>query len=189
MKTLLVSLVSIAALAAPAAAERKSSERRASASSPKKAAARSASSGRSVKTRGDLVAAAPDPAPKDLTGGTYELGARRSAEPAVGAARGIKPKSADTTELAEVIRNHRDEIEYCWLRVPAKKRVAASATMQLAIEASGAVAGVTFDGELPAGVEPCIEKFALKWTFPAADGGSIVEHAITLDATSDTLKK
>jgi hypothetical protein len=92
------------------------------------------------------------------------------------------------TQVSKVVQAKVSELEYCWLRLPASKRVAASTNLRLLVEASGTVAGAFAEGTLPAGVGACIEKLASRWTFPAADAGCEIEHALSFNAKSDALR-
>ena len=121
-------------------------------------------------------------------GEDYILGARTSAEP-VSIEPGVQsPKGVTDSQVGKVVHDRVEELEYCWLRLPVSKRVATSATLHLAIEASGAVAGVTIDGVLPAGMAKCITAAASKWTFPSADSGCEIEHGISMGMKSDTVR-
>jgi hypothetical protein len=51
-------------------------------------------------------------------------------------------------------------------------------------QASGKVAAVEVNGEMPAGVDKCIAQMASRWTFPAADAPSEIDHGIMLTTTS-----
>lgn len=88
--------------------------------------------------------------------------------------KGVSNKAA----LA-IVNDKTDELEYCWMKLPAKQRANTSATLHIAIEASGSVAGAWIDGSVPASVEKCLSDRAAKWTFPAADAGSEIEHALS----------
>ena len=120
-------------------------------------------------------------------GETFVLGSRRSEEPTLDAETFEATRLKDA-QAAVVIKERASELEYCWLRLPASKRVASSALIHFSIEATGAVAGIDVEGTLPAGVASCIEKLATKWTFPAADAGCTVEHPLMLGVTSDTIR-
>lgn len=121
-------------------------------------------------------------------GGEYTLGLRRATEVAVNDAERDPAKSVTESTVAKVVYERADELEYCWLRVPAAKRTASSAMLKLIIEASGAVAYVDLEGEVPAGVSKCITSAAAKWTFPSADEGCEIEHGISLNARTATLR-
>ncbi|HEY4182551.1 MAG TPA: hypothetical protein VGM90_37220 [Kofleriaceae bacterium] len=89
-------------------------------------------------------------------------------------AKGVSNKAA-----IALVKSKSDELEYCWMKLPAAKRANTSASLHIAIEASGAVAGAWVDGSVPASVEKCLSERAAKWTFPAADAGSEIEHALS----------
>jgi hypothetical protein len=119
-------------------------------------------------------------------GQSYVLGARRAVEVTADTEK-VEAKSISESAVSKVIKDRVDELEYCWLRLPAAKRVASSAVIHFAIEASGTVAGVDIEGTLPAGVGKCITAAASKWTFPSADSGCEAEHAISLGTKSDVV--
>ncbi|MBA3455831.1 MAG: hypothetical protein H0T42_22230 [Deltaproteobacteria bacterium] len=171
MKTILL-LTAVAALASPAFAGKP----------------RSTTPSTSKRAVIGAIKKAPEaPMPKMNFGESYILGARTSAEP-TSSEPTHDAKSVSDSQVGQVVRDRVEELEYCWLRLPASKRVATSATLHLAIEASGAVAGVTVDGVLPAGMSKCITAAASKWTFPSADSGCEIEHGISMGMKSDTVR-
>jgi len=171
MKTILL-ITTVAALASPAFAGK---ARSTTPSTPKK------------NVIGAIKKAPEAPMPKMNFGESYILGGRDAAQPTVAEAT-QDAKSVTDSQVGKVVHERVEELEYCWLRLPASKRVATSATLHLAIEASGAVAGVTIDGELPVGMGKCITAAASKWTFPSADSGCEIEHGIAMGMKSDTVR-
>jgi hypothetical protein len=120
-------------------------------------------------------------------GADYTLGLRRGTEVVVGESDKAPARSVTESAVGKVVRERSEELEYCWLRVPAAKRTASSAVLKLMIEASGAVAGAELEGEVPAGVSKCITAAAAKWTFPAEDEGCEIEHGLSFNAKTDTM--
>ncbi len=120
-------------------------------------------------------------------GADYALGAKTMATPDVEEETFVA-MSITQAQALKVVADKTSELEYCWLRVPAAKRTASSAALTLMIEPSGAVAGAFIEGTLPAGVATCIEKIAARWTFPAADAGAEIEHSLSFNGKTDTLK-
>ena len=94
-------------------------------------------------------------------------------------AKGLKENT-----VGAIVRERADDLEYCWLRLPPAKRVVSAAILHLSIEASGKVAAVEVNGDLPAGVGKCITQMAGRWAFPAADTASEIDHGIMLTTTS-----
>jgi len=170
MKTILI-LTAVGALASPAFA----------------GGPRSTTPSTSKKPVIGAIKKAPEAPLKMNFGESYYLGGRTSAQPTVAESTG-DAKSVSDSQVGKVVHERVEELEYCWLRLPASKRVATSATLHLAIEASGAVAGVTIDGTLPVGMSKCITAAASKWTFPAADSGCEIEHGISMGTKSDTVR-
>ncbi len=122
--------------------------------------------------------AKPKPAKKPNFGESFDLKARSSSKP-----RDVDPAIArNLTEhqAGRVIKDKIGDLEYCWLKLPAGKRVASAAMLKVTIEAAGTVTQARVDGELPAGVAKCITSAANRWTFPVADARSEIEHGITL---------
>ena len=87
-------------------------------------------------------------------------------------------------QVSAIVKERADDLEYCWLRLPSSKRVVSAAILHLSIEASGKVAAVEVNGDLPAGVGKCITQMAQRWTFPAADASTEIDHGIMLTTTS-----
>jgi hypothetical protein len=121
----------------------------------------------------------PDALKKLDLGESYGLKARKTALPKADVDR------ADVVTLSEnqmtrVIKDHLDEVQYCWMRVPRGKRAVAAAILVLAIEPIGRVKSVEINGDLPAGVATCIQKVASRWLFPATDAAAEISHGITL---------
>ena len=110
-------------------------------------------------------------------GESFELKGRFASKP-----RDVDPTIVKNVEHAptRVIKDKLSDLEYCWLKLPAGKRAASSAMLRVTIEAAGNVTQARVDGELPAGVGKCITAAANRWTFPAADARSEIEHGITL---------
>jgi hypothetical protein len=121
---------------------------------------------------------------KGETGEDFVLGMRRATEVAVDDADKAPVRSVGETAVAKVVSERAEELEYCWLRVPAAKRTASSAMLKLMIEASGSVVFAELDGDVPAGVSKCVTAAASKWTFPAADEGCEVEHGLSFNANT-----
>jgi hypothetical protein len=77
------------------------------------------------------------------------------------------------------VKDRRDDLEYCWLRVPAARRDATTAVLKLAVDPTGAVTTAGVSG-VPPEARGCIASAAAAWTFPDADVASDVEYAIDL---------
>jgi hypothetical protein len=113
----------------------------------------------------------------------YGLKARKIEVPETDA-ENFEAKGLKENQVGAIVRERADDLEYCWLRLPPAKRVVSAAILHLSIEASGKVAAVEVNGDLPAGVGKCITQMATKWTFPAADTASEIDHGIMLTTTS-----
>jgi hypothetical protein len=138
---------------------------------------------------GPIAKRVAEPIKLDVTAAeSYGMKARKAAMPSDALAIVEAAKSVSNAQVTQVINERIEELEYCWLRLPASKRVASSAMIHFAIEASGTVAGIEVEGQLPAGVAKCITAATSKWTFPAADAGCEVEHPISMGTKSDTVR-
>lgn len=113
-------------------------------------------------------------------GQTYVLGARKADKPAGDTEPAVAVKHADSP-LDAVIDNRMGDVEVCWLKLPAAKRVASSATLSLTVE-GGMVKAAKIDGKLPDGVASCITTATDRWAFPVLDGKAELEHAMTFNA-------
>lgn len=121
-------------------------------------------------------------------GEDYVLAPKAATAPSGEVEEVFEAQTVNQAQVSKVVQERIADLEYCWLRIPAARRVAGSANLKLMIEANGAVAGAFVDGSLPAGVGACIEKLAARWAFPVADAGCEIEHAISLNTKSDTLR-
>jgi hypothetical protein len=89
-------------------------------------------------------------------------------------------QSLRVSQVGQVIKDRFDDVEYCWLRLPAATRTPTNAVLALAIEPAGTVTAVQITGGVPAEAEQCLTEAAGRWTFPAADAASDVEYPIEL---------
>jgi hypothetical protein len=119
------------------------------------------------------------PPKKPNFGESFDLHARRTTQP-----RDVDPatvRSLSEHQAGAVIKTRLDDLENCWLRLPAAKRIAGGATLRVTIEATGVVSSARIsDADLPAGVGKCITSAAARWTFPASESRAEIEHGITL---------
>jgi len=114
-------------------------------------------------------------------GESYGLRERQATRPKGEVEPVVVIKSLTESPMADTVRNRIGDVEVCWLKLPAKRRVASSATVHLVIE-GGMVTDARVDGKLPAGVAECIAAATSHWAFPFVDGRSELEHAITFTA-------
>lgn len=129
------------------------------------------------------VAPAVDEVSKLNLGLAYGLKARKNEVPETDAET-FEAKGLKETQVGAIVRERAEDLEYCWLRLPSSKRVVSAAILHLSIEASGKVAAVEVNGDMPAGVGKCISQMAGRWSFPAADTASEIDHGIMLTTTS-----
>jgi|MudIll2142460700_1097286.scaffolds.fasta_scaffold08253_5 hypothetical protein len=117
----------------------------------------------------------------------YGLKKRTNALPETDAET-FEAKRLNENQVGAIVRERAEDLEYCWLRLPPAKRVVSAAILHLSIEASGKVAAVEVNGDLPAGVGKCITQMAGRWAFPAADAASEIDHGIMLTTTSQKVR-
>jgi len=120
----------------------------------------------------------PVAAKKPNFGESFELKGRFASRP-----RDIDPaivKNVVERQPGRVLKDRMADLEYCWLKLPAGKRVASAAMLRVTVEAEGTVTQARVDGELPAGVARCITSAAQRWVFPVAEARVEIEHGITL---------
>lgn len=117
---------------------------------------------------------------KPKLGESFALKERRVALPTTEEAEvsGVRTLRAD--EIRDVIARGMSDVEYCWLKLPADRRIAGAAMLHLTVDPIGTVASARVEGSVPAGVRACIAKVAARWHFPACDTRSEIEHGITL---------
>ncbi|MGE0400796.1 MAG: hypothetical protein AB7T06_29060 [Kofleriaceae bacterium] len=179
MKTILA-LTAIGILATPALAGKHRpalSKAKPAASAPKKSGLAAAPAPAAEER--DIVLVEDKAQPKLDLGEDFGLkSARASAKPDCDEET-FDLKRVSNKEAVALVKSKTDELEYCWVKLPAKKRVETSGILHIAIEASGSVAGAWIDGSVPAAVEKCMTDRAAKWVFPAADAGSEIEHGIS----------
>jgi hypothetical protein len=128
--------------------------------------------------------AAPKPKQQDALkkldfGESYGLKTRKTALPRE-TVQAEAPLQLNENQMTSVIKQHLDEVQYCWMRVPRGKRVVSAAILVLAIEPLGRVTSVEVNGDLPAGAARCIQTVASRWLFPATDKSAEISHGITL---------
>ena len=124
--------------------------------------------------------AEPDALKQLNLGESYGLKARKTALPKADVPDRASVVTLSENQMTRVIKDHLDEIQYCWMRVPRGKRAVSAAILVLAVEPIGSVKSVEVNGDLPAGVAPCIQKVASRWLFPATDVAAEISHGITL---------
>lgn len=110
-------------------------------------------------------------------GESFELKGRYASRP-----RDVEPAIVKNVIASQprVLEDKIADVEYCWLKLPAAKRVASAAVLKVTIEAAGTVTSAHVEGRLPAGVGKCITSVATRWSFPVGDARSEIEHGITL---------
>jgi hypothetical protein len=115
-------------------------------------------------------------------GETFGLKARTAEQPKAAEHDPIiQIKSLTESQANKVVKDKLVDVENCWLKLPAAKRTASSATLHLAVE-NGMVVEARVDGQLPKGVAACITAATDRWAFPVTDARSEVEQGLVLNA-------
>lgn len=180
MKTILA-LTAIGVLATPAFAGKRTASNKAkpAPTAPAKKSGLAAAPAPAPVEERDIVLVQDKEQPKLKMGEDFGLRTERASAKPHCDEETFDLKRVSNKEAVAIVKSKSDELEYCWVKLPAKQRVETSATLHIAIEASGAVAGAWIDGTVPASVEKCMTDRAAKWVFPAADAGSEIEHGIS----------
>src|SRR5262249_4303852 len=82
--------------------------------------------------------------------------------------------------VAKVAKQRRDEVAYCWERLPRTQRIAGTAVLHFAIAPGGTVESIEVNGDAPAEAASCIAELAHNWMFPAVDTKSSIDYPIRL---------
>jgi hypothetical protein len=115
-------------------------------------------------------------------GESFGLRSRASEQPKVAEQDPtVQIKSLTDSQVNKVVKDKLVDVENCWLKLPAAKRVTSSATLHIAVE-NGMVVAARIDGELPKGVAQCITAATDRWAFPVTDSRSELEQGIVLNA-------
>jgi hypothetical protein len=115
-------------------------------------------------------------------GSTYVLGAKHAVEKPLGETEPAAALAKHVDSPLEAVVNGKiSDVEVCWLKLPAAKRVASSATVHLVVE-NGMVTATNIDGKLPDGVASCITAATDRWAFPVLDAKAELDHALTFQA-------
>lgn len=104
---------------------------------------------------------------------------RRSDAPSGEAAIRMEAQTLAQSDVADVVKGHGSDIEYCWNRVPAAKREASSFTLRLTVDARGVVSSASLGGDAPAALSKCLVPAVKRWQFPIADTTSEVEYPLS----------
>lgn len=107
---------------------------------------------------------------------------RKSDTPTGEGAIRMEAQKLSNADAGEVIKAHEGELEYCWNRLPASKRSAASAfTLHLAIDPRGKVTALSLGGDAPAALSKCLNTAAKRWLFPIADTKSEIDYPLSFN--------
>ncbi len=102
---------------------------------------------------------------------------RRSALPAE-AELVIVPRSLTQIQVGAVVKDKRNELDYCWQRLAVFDRVPSTAVLKLKIDVEGHVTSLAVGGDAPAAVNNCLKETVPHWTFPEAETKSDVNYPV-----------
>jgi hypothetical protein len=89
-------------------------------------------------------------------------------------------KSLSQVQVGEVVKQRRDDVEYCWASLAITERMPCTAVLKLSIDPQGNVLRAKVGGDAPASVSRCLGDAATHWTFPTAEVKSDVQYPISL---------
>ncbi len=91
-----------------------------------------------------------------------------------------KPLRALSSKVVDSVieAKYSDQLEYCWMQIPAADRAVESASIHFTISPRGTVGGADLDGDLPAALGACVLQVAKHWTFPASHAETEVDHML-----------
>lgn len=121
------------------------------------------------------------PTAKPNLGEAYDLPRLdRRAKLPVETEKAAAPKSLTQYQVGEVVKQRRDDVEFCWASLAIMDRVPCTAVLKLAIDPQGNVTSAKVSGDAPATVSRCLGDAATHWTFPATELKSDVAYPIAL---------
>ncbi len=195
--TLVVALVTMAAISTPAEAGKRKGKAARSARAQAVEAPRRLSDQLGfvlVAAPADPQAVAAEPAAPAIDDATAaELGERAleraaafelspdrtAASPTGDAAPVVVLRHLTDTEIGATIGAHVEQLAYCWNRVPAARRDALQVGLSFTIQPEGAVSALAVTGEAPAKFAACVTTVAKRWTFPHADTTTEVDYPLS----------
>jgi hypothetical protein len=109
-------------------------------------------------------------------------GAHRTATPRAEMKQEVlaKPRTLTDSQVAWVVNSRLDDVEYCWMKLPATKRVDTTAMFKFSVAPNGSVGNVELADGVPAEAQKCMVQLASQWTFPTTEAQSEVEYPVAL---------
>jgi hypothetical protein len=115
-------------------------------------------------------------------GASYDLlKSRHAALPTVDTARAEKTVVTDK-QVDQKVKDRFDELEYCFLKLPAGRRFSTTAILHVSIDGDGTVSQAHMIGEVPVSVDKCMTQAAMRWRFAVTGNSCELEHSFTLNA-------
>lgn len=102
---------------------------------------------------------------------------RRSALPGE-AEMVIVPRSLTPIQVGAVVKDKRNELDYCWQRLAIIDRVPSTAILKLKIDVKGQVTALSIGGDAPAVVNSCLQETVPHWSFPEAETKSELSYPV-----------
>ena len=89
-------------------------------------------------------------------------------------------RALSQAQVGEVVKQRRDDVEFCWASLAITERMPCTAVLKLAIDPQGNVTSAKVGGDAPSAVSRCLGDAAARWTFPTAEVKSDVQYPIVL---------
>ena len=90
----------------------------------------------------------------------------------------IVPRSLTQIQVGAVVKDKRNELDYCWQRLAILDRVPSTAVLKLKIDVSGQVTSLSIGGDAPPVVNACLKETVPHWAFPEAETKSDVSYPV-----------
>lgn len=90
----------------------------------------------------------------------------------------IVPRSLTQIQVGAVVKEKRNELDYCWQRLGIMDRVPSTAVLKLKIDVTGQVTSLSIAGDAPAVVNSCLKETVPHWAFPEAETKSELSYPV-----------
>lgn len=90
----------------------------------------------------------------------------------------IVPRSLTQIQVGAVVKEKRNELDYCWQRLAIMDRVPSTAVLKLKIDVTGQVTSLSIAGDAPAVVNSCLKETVPHWAFPEAETKSELSYPV-----------
>jgi len=90
----------------------------------------------------------------------------------------IVPRSLTQMQVAAVVSDRHNELDYCWQRLAILDRVPSTAVLKLKVDSKGVVTSLAVGGDAPAVVNACLKECVPHWTFPETETKSELSYPV-----------